>query len=176
MNNFIESVYENCECPDTVEMINYIDDDDDEILDYQNYEKNFKNKFPKFLNIKNYYLEALSVSNSWNVLAKNSLGDIFIMGNDDLIYTTYGWDKILKEETKKYRDQIYLMWFNDGIKKNTHASFPIVSRAWYNTLGYFTPGCFNFGRNDAWLFQIALYLRRAHYIENVKIEHISFKT
>lgn len=176
LNNFIESIYKNCECPEIVEVLNYIDSDDEEISKYQKYENDFKNKYPKFFNIKNYYLEPLSVSKSWNTLAKNSVGDILIMGNDDVIYTTYSWDKILIEETKKYKDHIYLMWFNDGVKKDTHASFPIVSRVWYNVLGYFTPGCFNFGFNDTWLFQIALYLRRAHYIERVKIEHISFKT
>ena len=85
----------------------------------------------------------MSVSRSWNILASNCTGDILIMGNDDLIYKTQNWDGILVEQTKKFKDGIYLMWFDDGIKHN-HANFPIISRKWYETLGYFTPGCFNF--------------------------------
>ena len=171
--SFVESVYENCSHPENIEFLNYIDDDDPDIELYKKEEKKIANNYPFFF--KNFYEKPISVSKSWNILASHCLGEILIMGNDDVIYKTKGWDKILLNEVNKFNDEIYLIWFNDGVKKHTHASFPIISRKWYQTLGYFTPGCFNFGYNDTWLFEISLYLKRAFYIGTVMIEHNSFK-
>ena len=47
------------------------------------------------------------------------------------------------------------MWMDDRINRENHCAFPIVSRKWCETLGYFTPGVFHFGYNDTWVFDIA---------------------
>ena len=176
LNDFVKSVYEMSKAPENLEFLNYVDNDDPDIDSYKKIEKQITASSEcKFL-FKNFYESPMSVSKSWNVLASNSSGNVLIMGNDDVIYKTRGWDSILIEETLKFKDDIYLMWFNDGIKKNKHASFPIISRKWYETLGYFTPGCFNFGFNDTWLFEISLIIKRAHYLDNVLIDHMSWKS
>jgi hypothetical protein len=155
---------------------NYIDSDDPRIKAYNEYsEKQNKNC--------TYIIEKpQSVSKSWNVLAHASMtlseepADILIMGNDDMVYRTQDWDQLLIEETRKYPDQIYCMWFEDLINGQNHCAFPIVSRKWYETLGYFTPGIFNFGYNDTWIFDVAKRIGRHHFIPNVVNEHLHFTT
>ena len=86
----------------------------------------------------------MSVSKSWNEIAKLSLGDILIMGNDDQEYQTQYWDTTLEGEVNKYPDDIYCAWFEDKINGSKHCAFPIISRKWYDTVGYFAPIVFNF--------------------------------
>ena len=118
-----------------------------------------------------------SVSKSWNDLALGAIkneAEILMMGNDDLIFHTQNWDEILIEETEKFPDQIYCMWFNDGINADRHCAFPIISSKWFHTVGHFTPGIFSFLYNDAWIFDIAKRIGRAHYIPHVSAEHLHF--
>ena len=121
--------------------------------------------------------EPQSVSKSWNCCAKSAIkdgADVFIMGNDDQEYCTPAWDHILKEHLARYEDEIYCAWFDDGINGEKHCAFPIVSRKWYMTVGYFAPECFNFGYNDTWIFDIAKRIHRTHYIPEVIAEHKHF--
>ncbi len=64
------------------------------------------------------------------------IGDVIIMGNDDLIYRTPEWDNILIKELSTIKDDIYCAWFDDGINGEKHCAFPIISRKWVETLGY----------------------------------------
>ena len=98
------------------------------------------------------------------------------MGNDDLLYRTSHWDTILKQKIQNYyhKDEIYCAWFNDGLNGSKHCAFPILSRKWYKTVGYFSPGVFNFGYNDTWVFDIAKKIDRLLYIPEVLVEHMHF--
>ena len=107
-------------------------------------------------------------------LGRRGVGEIFIMGNDDLIYKTPNWDTTLRDETEKFPDDIYVMWFNDLINADRHCAFPIVSKKWYNAVGYFAPGVFEFLYNDTWVFDIGKRVDRLHYIGDVITEHLHF--
>lgn len=122
------------------------------------------------------YDKPKSVSVSWNDLAAESRGNILMMGNDDIVFETDGWNRIIEEETAKFPDEIYCMWVNDGINGGEHCAFPIVSRKWYEALGYFTPGIFKFEYNDTWIFDIGKRIGRCHYLEGVSIRHLHFGT
>jgi glycosyl transferase/beta-hydroxylase protein BlmF len=113
-----------------------------------------------------------SVSRTWNVIAKHCTGDVLMMGNDDLVFRTEGWDTILEHYIKQFKDDIYVAYFNDGINGKNLATFPIVSRKWYETLGYFTPGVFMFLFNDVWIMDIGRRVGRLHYIPEVYAEHL----
>jgi len=113
-----------------------------------------------------------SVSRTWNVAAKHCTGDVLLMGNDDLIYRTPGWDAVLERHLKQFTDDVYVAWFNDGINGASHCAFPIVSRKWYETLGYFTPGVFQFLFNDTWIMDVGRKVNRLHYIDEVLTEHM----
>ena len=93
------------------------------------------------------------------------------MATDAQLYGHEGWDTRLDAEILKFPDRIYCIWFNDGINGSGHCAFPIVSRRWYNTLGYFTPGIFDFLFNDTWIMAIAQLLGRVHYVDDVTVEY-----
>ena len=173
LDSFIQSVHGLANDKGRVFTYNYIDSDDPRIKAYEEYQR----KQP--VNNINCIGEPQSVSKSWNVIAQKAIddgADVLIMGNDDMLYRTQDWDLLLDKEIEKFPDHIYCMWFEDLINGSNHCAFPIVSRVWYETLGYFAPGIFNFGYNDTWTFDIAKRIGRTHFIPNVVNEHLHFTT
>ena len=168
LKQFIDSVYTLAAFPNNVEMIVYVDLDDPRLADYKQLEANIEH------NVVFLFGEHMSISKSWNSLAKLSTGNVLIMGNDDLLYRTSAWDKSLDLELDLYPDDIYCAWMEDKINGESHCAFPIVSRLWYETLGYFAPGVFNFGYNDTWVFDIAQRVDRCHFIPHIIAEHMHF--
>lgn len=162
---FINSVISLAHNPDNIEILVYIDNDDPAVPQYKNIQ---------YDNVQFVYGDEPSISNSWNTLAEMCKGDVLIMGNDDLEYRTQDWDKLLLQELSVYHDDIYCAWMEDGINADRHCAFPIVSRLWYETLGYFTPGVFNFGYNDTWVYDIGKRVDRCHYIPHITAEHCHF--
>ena len=174
---FIKSVYNSARTRKNVEMIFYIDNDDPAITSYKSLDWHAQKEYEGFKNIKFIYGEPKSVSISWNDLAAECIGDVLIMGNDDLVYQTDGWDEKLDQELDTYKkDKVYVAWMDDGLNQDRHCAFPIVSREWYECLGRFTPGCFHFGYNDTWIFDVGKMLDRLHYIPFIKAEHLHFST
>jgi len=176
LDSFIQSVYSTASDPSRVYCYNYIDSDDPRVSAYNDYSKK------QHQNSTNIVSDPQSVSKSWNVLAEAAMifkaepVDVLIMGNDDMVYRTQEWDTLLRKEIEKYPDQIYCMWFEDLINGQNHCAFPIVSRKWYETLGYFTPGIFNFLYNDTWIYDLGQRVGRIHFIPNVVNEHLHFTT
>lgn len=93
------------------------------------------------------------------------------MANDDEVWITKGWDRRLNEEADKFPDDIYCIYFDDGYIHDKGCSFPMISRKWFETLGYFTPGIFKFLANDTWIEYTARYIDRLHYVPDVLVEH-----
>jgi glycosyltransferase involved in cell wall biosynthesis len=116
-----------------------------------------------------------TVGQAWNIMAAHCSGDLIMMGNDDLVWHTEGWDVRLTEIFEEYPDQIFCAWFNDQTKNSrAQCAFPIVSRRWYNTLGYFTPEVFEFFYHDTWVRDVAQRVGRLVYIEDFVVEHRHF--
>lgn len=168
----IESVIKTTEKLENVEILFYIDSDDDKKDDYIVSINNLLNKYNNpFKRVLPYIGEPMSISKSWNIIAEKCEGDILVMANDDEVWITKGWDRRLNEEADKFPDEIYCIYFDDGTLHENHTSFPMVSRKWYETLGYFTPGIFNFASNDNWIEYIARRICRLHYVPDVLVEH-----
>jgi FkbM family methyltransferase len=115
--------------------------------------------------------EPIGISKSWNELAARCQGDLLIMAADDQTYSDRGWDNRLDQEVEKFPDQIFCMWFNDGHWGEKLCTFPIVSRQWCLTLGYFTTGIFECLYDDLWIMDLAKRVDRLHYIPDVLTEH-----
>ena len=167
---FASSVLSTASEPDDIELYFYVDNDDPQLKEYADWH------LVSPPQVRIHVGPPISVSKSWNTIADLCNGDILIMGNDDLVYHRINWDKILQEAVLKYADRIYVAWFNDGINGEKHCAFPIVSREWFNVLGYFTPGIFEFIANDTWIFDIGRKLDRLIYIDKVYAEHKHFST
>ena len=174
LSDFVLSVYQHTEEKNRLEMLMYIDSDDPNKEHYMDYYDYLQTEFKDFMRVLFVCGEPQSVSKSWTDLYKKSVGDIIIMGNDDLIYKTPSWDRMVELESNAYEDDIYCMWMDDRINSDIHCAFPIVSRKWCDTLGYFTPGVFHFGYNDTWVFDIAKRVNRCRFLGGVVAEHMHF--
>jgi len=115
-----------------------------------------------------------TVSLQWTYGACFSGTDLLRMTNDDEVCITPGWDKRVLEVANEYPDGIFALYVNDGFKGESHCAFPIVSRKWVETLGYFAPPYFEFGYNDTWIMDLAQRVGRLRYIPDVTIEHRHF--
>ena len=170
-DRFIKSLYETTQYTGTLELLFYVDSDDPAKNIYKEIEERWQNNFWR---VEFVIGKPMSVSKSWNIIAEKSLGDIMIMGNDDLVYKTVRWDSKLMARLLELDNPYYLSWFNDGINGNRHCAFPVITREWYETLGYFSPGIFNFGYNDTWVYDIAKRVGKLNYMNEILVEHLHF--
>lgn len=161
---YAQSIFSTAAKPECVELLLYVDNDDPQKGGYENWTS-------KMNNVILVIGEPISISKSWNILAENATGNVFMMGNDDLVHETVGWDVKLDVEISKFPDQVFCIWVNDKHKGEKLCTFPIVSRKWYKTVGYFTPGVFYFFRNDTWIQNLGQRINRLHYVSDIIIEH-----
>ena len=87
---FIKSIYNTAWARGGIELLFYVDNDDPAIEAYKSLEKHCKTEYIGFYDVHFIIGEPKSVSISWNDLAAKCSGDVLIMGNDDLVYSTPG--------------------------------------------------------------------------------------
>jgi glycosyl transferase/beta-hydroxylase protein BlmF len=167
----IDSVVSTVFNPGNIEIILYADNNDPEAEDFRYMTDLFCEK-NIFKTCRTVIGPPDSISKTWNTCAMKANGDILMMTNDDIVYETPGWDLIIEQERKKFPDDIFVMWFNDTKRRGKLATFPIVSRKWYETVGYFTPGVFEFFYNDTWIWDMGWQLDRLHYLDHVVNRHL----
>ena len=167
---FIQSLEDNCHSPANIELLVYIDDDD----------KKTKNLFSNQIILKKYIGKQLSMGGYNSFLLKKSTGDIIMLVNDDIEVKTQNWDKYLRKLHVSFKDKIYLMFPNDLNKKNSNATFPIISKKTAQTLLYPFPEQYSGAFIDTHLYEVFKRLeflgeQRMLYLENIKFEHLHFR-
>jgi hypothetical protein len=114
----------------------------------------------------------------WNELSRMKSWqdgpDLFIMGNDDLVYQTKNWDLIIEEKVLSAEHPFFCYWFEDEINGATHCAFPILTKYWISAVGYFAPECFNFFFHDTWVFDIAKKAGLTRFVPEVVAKHMHF--
>lgn len=111
------------------------------------------------------------MSQLWNDLVPYALGDVLMMGGDDIAFSTPGWDALVRGALPE--DGIAVVHGNDlSPNSATIGSHPFVSRTWVETLGYLTPPYFESDYADLWLTEVADALNRRVYLPQVVIEHL----
>lgn len=121
------------------------------------------------------------LSNMWNKCADAAHPDsaILCQGNDDVIFRSKGWDKIVETEFEKCSDRILLVHGNDGggpsrpSGRGEFGTHPFVHRQWVDAVGYFVPPYFSSDYGDTWLNDLANAVARRRYVPII-IEHIHF--
>lgn len=172
-SRFVRSVAETAGEPGRVEILAYVDEDDDEKFEYILALKTLLSEVPvsRLAGLDLVVDEPLNTPLINNILAEQSNGDVLLIANDDQIYRDKNWDIRIDEEVKKFPDQIYCMWFNDGRYGEKICTFPIVSRRWIETLGYVEPPMFEHFNCDLWTWQIGHMIGRLNYIGDIFVEH-----
>ena len=165
----LESIIKTTEKLENVEILFYIESDDDKKDDYIASINNLLNKYNNpFKRVLPHIGEPMSVSKSCNIIAEKCQGDILVMANDNEVWINKGWDRRLNKEADNFPDDIYCIYFDDGIFHGKRCRYPMLSRKWYETLGYFMPEASKYGCNS--IEYIARYMNRLCYISDILVE------
>lgn len=144
------------------EVVLYIDDDDGDSRDWVQFET---------ASLKRIIGPRKTLSDCWNECAKHATGDILMMGADDLVFRTKGWDKMVINTFESHPDKFIFLHGDDGHWGNQFGTHGFIHRKWYDTLGYFTAPYFSADYADTWLNDIANTLGRRVYL-NFVTEHL----
>ena len=170
----IKSIANTATIPSRIEILIYVDDDDPEKFEYILSHKNLvlDPLISKLKNIDLFVDQPFRTPILNNILSDRAQGNILMITNDDQIFRDKNWDIRIDEEARKFPDNIYCMWFNDGRYQEKICTFPILSREWVDTIGYIEPFLFEHFNCDLWTWQIGKMIDRLHYIPDILVEHL----
>lgn len=114
--------------------------------------------------------DSMKQSALWNVAWDNATGDFAMMGADDMLFKTLGWDSKVEKAFELWPDRIGMVYTAGGFEDRPE--FPIVSRQWTDIVGYFTPPHFCSWFADRWLWEIAATIGRRQFVEDVQMRHL----
>jgi len=171
LRRFLESVLARSERPDLVEVVAYADEDDPASHGFQ----------VEGLEVRTIVGPRASMGEYNMACFEHSRGDIVMLGNDDVVIQTRGWDRKLREMHAAMQDRIYLAYPNDLFKGRGLSAFPILSRSTCHVLGEPFPRSYRGAFIDFHLLDIFKRLeRRGHqrliYLEDVVFEHMHYRT
>jgi hypothetical protein len=158
---------DSAQCSVPIEFVCYVDSDDDSYHEAD---------FPGVIFVRG---PRIVLSNCWNKCAAVARGEIFCQGNDDIIFRTPGWDRMVEDAFASSEDKILMVHGSDGSDKHNDsgsgkfAPHPFVHRRWFEVLGYFTPPFFSSDYGDSWINDLANGIGRRQYLPFV-IEHMHF--
>jgi len=163
MKRLWKSITETAYDPSGIELIFYIDDDDNEsIHQFRSLES---------CQVKAFIGPQKKISEMWNDCYRLGNGEIYMVCADDIVFSSQHWDKLVRDEFNKWHDKIVLVYGRDGGKNERLATHPFIHKNWIETVGYFTPPYFSFCMCDKWLDEIARNLNRRIFINDIYTAH-----
>jgi ABC-type polysaccharide/polyol phosphate transport system ATPase subunit len=131
LRRFLESVLARSERPELVEVVAYADADDPSSHGLK----------VEGLDVRTIVGPRATMGEYNTACFEGSRGDIVMLGNDDVVIQTRGWDRKLREMHAAMQDRIYLAYPNDLFKGRGLSTFPILSlRAAARTVPARLPG------------------------------------
>jgi len=164
------SVQNTSDYPKQLEIVFYMDDDDQESIEEA---KKLGHEFPG--QIKSIVGPRICLSEMWNKAYEKSTGDILMHSGDDIIFRTDHWDTYLRQIFSQYSDRILFAFGDDGaIHQNPFGTHGFLHRNWVKVVGYFVPPYFSSDYNDTWLNEVSGVLKRKVYIPDIFTEHMHY--
>ena len=160
-----QSVKDTADNLSDIELIFYIDKDDQSSIDmFNSFDTN---------QVKSVIDERGdgNLSEMWNACYEISNADIVMHCGDDIRFRTPGWDAMVINEFDNSTDKIILVYGDDGVRKDDLATHGFLHKNWIETVGYFLPPYFSSDMNDYWLTTIARNLGRLKKID-IYTEHL----
>lgn len=167
--NFLNSAFIKSEDPSNIEVVLYVDDDDDSY-------RHFESPFRQTLIIRS----SRKIMSEYNRLCiEKSTGEIIFLVNDDISVETFGWDREIRSIHLESNDLIYLCYPNDCFKQKKLAVFPIFSRFSFNNFDLL-PGIYQGAFIDTHVHEIFNFLsglgyNRISYLANVIFRHNHYR-
>ncbi|QKV97140.1 aspartyl/asparaginyl beta-hydroxylase domain-containing protein [Streptomyces sp. NA02950] len=172
---FLRSVHRTAAAPGRIEVLAYVDEDDPALPEYRELFAHARLRFAGLARCALHVGPPIGVAAAWNHLAEQAEGNFLLMANDDQLYVDHGWDVALDrrvaELTVMHEDAVLCLYFDAAQYADGGRDFPIVSRSWYETLGYFVPTIFQQWEVEQWVFDLAERLGRLYAVSGVFVEH-----
>lgn len=154
--------------PNDVEVVFYVDRDDDDTKDFF---KNDADKHIKFIPTSVVVGDKVNLAETYNRAYKKASGDIIMYSADDVMFRTKHWDVLVREEFDRYEDDICLVFGADGVQPiGTLATHGFLTRKAIDILGYVHPPEMGYNYSDNWLTDIYRKIDRMCYTP-VYFEH-----
>ncbi len=164
MKELWESAIKNALYKDDIEIVFYIDNDDESSLKMY---KTLGNNVKVVVDSRG----DGNLSKMWNRCYDISSADIVMHCGDDIRFRTPNWDKIVLDTFDEYDDKIVLVYGDDGVRKDDLATHGFLHKNWIQTVGYFLPPYFTSDMNDYWLTTIARNIGRLRKV-GIYTEHL----
>ena len=142
------------------------------------YESEILRMTQRGLIIKKYFKDLSSHALRNNYLAKQCSGDIIFPINDDMVFITNDWDKVIEEEfARNLKTDPLCVWINCDrkYKKLDYSAFPVINYAWYKRLGYIVPEVFRFWYLDWWICEVSR-MSKKYFLSKVYIHQFHAET
>lgn len=170
MVRLYESVMGTADKPETVEIVCYIDNDD-QSYDALECPRLVKIRGPRTFDGK------VNLSEMWNACWRAARGDYFMHAGDDLVFKSPHWDTLIKEAIDARPGKICFAWGNDfqpDSQRNVFGTHGFIHRNWTDVVGRFVPPYFVSDYNDTWLNDVGEALHVRTYVHNVWTEHMHY--
>lgn len=168
LKNMVNSALNLAAEPNSIEFCLYVNIDDES---YDEFILNFPTT--KFNVIRG---PKMWLSTMYNCLLVNASGELYMWGGDDVVFLTQNWDQKILEKFSSLKDPIGMVFVNDLTDgSGTWANVGFIHRKWVEFFGFlFTPHMPDNGI-DAWITSITKKLNRAHFLQDVVIEHRQYR-
>ncbi len=169
---FLHSLDATAECPERVEVILVIDEDDVQSVRHQ----------CQRISTREVMVPPRQTMGSLNTAGYEAArGRYLMLLNDDVVARTTGWDQRILDCFKSTPDDILLVHVNDGLFGESLCTFPIVSRLFCEMAGGICPRDYLRYRIDDHIEDIFNLLgllgeRRVIYLPDVLFEHHNVAT
>ena len=161
----IESLLDNAQMPEMLEILFYIDQDDETFPSMDR----FGDAVRVFQGPRTW------ISNAHNFLYSYCQGEIIMTAADDMVFRTIGWDSAVYAAFDSVPDKIALVYGNDlGTHAGKIATHGFFHRKWVEALGtWVQPGRGSLW--DLWSTENARKLGRLIYLDELIIEHVHYR-
>lgn len=166
MRRLVESVRATADGP--VEIIFYLDDDDPDSAAMAAH-LGTAGLYGQVMHIIG---KRITMSDTWNVLARHAAYEILMACGDDVVFRTAGWDTQVCAAFAAVDDRIVLVHGDDLVHGPRLATHPFLHRRWINAVGYLVPDGFSADHTDTWVQEVADALGRRRYLPDVVTEHL----
>ena len=175
--NHLKSIQETVAARERLELMFYVDRDDPCLPEYEAVfgERGMRASPRTRFDIVGIVGDRVGTPKAINCMAGQSTGRYLMISNDDLLFTTPGWDDAVDRAAARYPDGIFNIYFNDGYFGEDLSCFPIVGRPWFEALGYYAPVLFDHCNVDLWIHRMGALLGRNIYLPDVAVEHRHFE-
>lgn len=160
----IDSVLTTADHPEEIELVLYIDEDDDSYDSILAKDQGIQIKHKKGPRI--------IVSDMWNKCYDIAEGPLYHHASDDFVYRSKGWDTIVKNTFDEWDDKILFLYGRDGHQDATLGTLGFLHKNWIETVGYFMPPYFVVDWCDTWINDVAEELGRRLYKSEIYTEHL----